>query len=286
MRSLAGIGLGLRHEHATSIVATERRLDFIEIIPENWLRPRDQLLLAPCVERWPTAPHSVHLSIGGPDPIDHDFLAAMRAAIARCDAPFFSDHLCYSSIGGIQTRELLPLPFSEEAVEHTVSRIREVQRALDVPLVLENATYYAVMPGTTMDEARFMKTVLEEGDCGLLLDVNNVFVNARNHGYDARAFIDQMPMHRVAQLHVAGHHYHSALDTLVDTHSAFTRTEVWDLFEYTLQRAGRLIPTVIEWDDELPPLDSLLDEVDRARARAEHAFASQGQSGASFGTTA
>ncbi len=285
MRPLAGVGLGLRHDHVKSLLASERPVDFIEIIPENWLRPRDRAALAPCIERWPTSPHSVHLSIGGPDPIDHEFLAAMRAAVAACDAPFFSDHLCYSSIGGIQTRELLPLPFSDEAIEHTVARIHAVKRELDVPLVLENATYYAVMPGSTMDEARFVTTVLAEGDCGFLLDVNNVFVNARNHGYDARAFIDQMPLERVVQLHVAGHHIDQDLDTLVDTHTAVARSEVWELFEYTLRRAGRMIPTIIEWDDPTPPLETLLDEVERARTHAAHALA-QGQPAASFGTTA
>ncbi len=272
MRALSGIGVGLREELVKGLLATERQLDFIEIIPENWLRPRQRAVLASCTERWPTVPHSVHLSIGGPDPIDAEFMAAMRESIRATDAPFFSDHICYSSIGGLQTRELLPLPFSEEAVEHTIARIAEVKRQLDVPLVLENPTYYSVMPGSTMDEATFLHTILVEGDCGMLLDVNNVYVNSRNHGYDPRAIIDRIPMERVHQLHLAGYHLHARLDTIVDTHARPISDEVWALFRYTLQRAGRLIPTCIEWDDDLPPVEELLDHVDLARRHAHEAL--------------
>jgi hypothetical protein len=218
----------------------------------------------------------------GPDPFDPEFMAAMRDWIKRIDAPFFSDHICYSELGGLQTRELLPLPFSEEAIEHTVARIREVKAQLDVPLVLENPTYYSVMPGSTLDEAMFLRTILAEGDCGMLLDVNNVHVNATNHGYDARALIDQMPMERVQQLHLAGYRVHRALDTIVDTHSRPISDEVWALYRYTLQRAGRLIPTCIEWDEDLPPVEEMLDYVDLARSHA--AAALQQPSGVAVGT--
>jgi uncharacterized protein (UPF0276 family) len=272
MGDIAGIGIGLRPEFLASLLASERAVDFLEIVPDNWLGRGQAAQLAEIRERWTLVPHSIHLSIGGPDPIDREFLAVMRDLNRRIDAPFFSDHVCYSTVEGIQTGELLPLPFSEEAVEHTVARIAQVRTELDLPIVLENPTYYATMPGSTMEEAAFLSAILAESGCGLLLDVNNVYVNGVNHGYDPYAFIDRIPMDRVRQLHVAGHQRHRELDTLVDNHGAPTKHEVWELFEHTLRRAGRLIPTVIERDNNIPPLDELLDELDLARRHAAAAL--------------
>jgi uncharacterized protein len=272
MAEIAGIGLGLRDEFLADLLATDRGVDFLEIVPDNWLGRGRQAQLDRCRERWALIPHSIHLSIGGPDPIDRDFLAAMHRLSRAIDAPFFSDHVCYSSVGGIQTGELLPLPFSAEAIEHTVARIREVEAALDLPLVLENPTYYATMPGSELDEATFLTTLLAEGGCGMLLDINNVYVNSVNHGYDPYAFLDRMPMDRVRYLHVAGHAHEPALDTLVDNHGAPTKPDVWTLYEYTLRRAGRLIPTVLERDNNIPPFAELLDELDVARRHAAAAL--------------
>ena len=274
VRDIAGIGLGVRREFVSELAATTREIDFIEIVPENWIRPQTRGLIDPCVERWPTVPHSIHLSIGGPDPMDLEFLAAMREITHRIEAPFYSDHVCYSKVHGIHTGELLPMPFSDEAIAHIATRAAEVRARLEVPLVLENPTYYSVMPGSTMDEATFLTTLLTAADCGMLLDVNNVWVNARNHGYDAQAFIDRMPMDRVRQLHMAGHDYNEPLDTIVDTHGAAVRDEVWALYRYTLQRAGRLIPTVIEWDNKVPAMEQVIDEVDKARTHAAAALGS------------
>jgi uncharacterized protein (UPF0276 family) len=271
--AITGIGLGLRTSFAADMIKTERAIDFLEIVPEQWLRPFLDAQLAPCLERWPVVPHSIHLSIGGPDPFDRAFLTAMRESVRRLDAPFFSDHICYSQLAGIQTGELLPMPFSDEAIEHMVPRIAEIRRELEVPLVLENPTYYSKMPGSSMDEATFVCTLLAEADCGMLLDVNNVYVNGRNHGYDPYEFIDRMPFERVCQIHLAGHHFNAELDTIVDTHGAAVIDPVWKLYEHTLRRAGRLIPTLIEWDTHIPPLDRVIDEVDRARASAAAALA-------------
>jgi uncharacterized protein (UPF0276 family) len=276
VRDIAGIGVGVRREFVGEIVNTDRQIDFIEVVPENWIRPQARGLIEPCVERWPTVPHSIHLSIAGPDPLDREFLAAMRAFTRMTRAPFYSDHVCYSKIGGIHTGELLPVPFSDEAIEHIAQRSAELRDNMDVPLVLENPTYYSIMPGSTMDEATFLIRLLAEADCGMLLDVNNVWVNARNHGYDAEAFIDKMPMDRVRYLHMAGHDYNEPLDTIVDTHGAAVRDEVWALYRYTLQRAGRLIPTVVEWDNKVPGMDEVLDEVDKARAHAATALGTAG----------
>jgi len=273
VRALAGIGLGLRHEFLEDLQNTTRAIDFLEIVPEMWLRPSQRGWLEPVADRWPVVPHSIHLSIGGPDPIDAQFVCVINEIVRRLDAPFYSDHLCYSSVGGLQTGELLPLPFSDEAIDHVVARCRELAGMLEVPLVLENPTYYSVMPGSTMDEAVFINRILDEADCGMLLDVNNVYVNARNHGYDAHAFIDRMPLDRVRQIHLAGHLHDRQLDTLVDNHGSAVVDDVWALYRYTLAKAGWLIPTIIEWDNNLPTLDRVIDEVDRAREHAAVALA-------------
>ncbi len=272
VRDVAGFGIGLRYEHVADLQASARQVDFLEIIPENWMRPRERALLQPVIERWPIIAHSIHLSIGGLDPLDLPFLASMRDAVGRVQSPVFSDHICYSAIDGMQTNELLPLPFSDEAIDNTLARIAAVKRELAVPLVLENPSYYSVMPGSTMEEGTFIRRIIEEGDCGMLLDVNNVFVNSQNHGYDPRVLIDQMPLDRVFYIHLAGHRTREHLDTIVDTHSRPIRDEVWSLYEYTLARARRQIPTLIEWDSDLPSLGALLDELDRARAHAATAL--------------
>jgi uncharacterized protein (UPF0276 family) len=272
-RALAGIGVGLRSEFAAELPLTQRQVDWLEIVPENWANTGGQgrrNLLAN-LERWPLVPHSTALSIGGPDPFDEEYLGWMRDLCRLIDAPFFSDHICYAFLGGIHTHELLPLPLSEEAAEHTVARIRALKARFDVPLVFENPTVYATMPGSTMDEATFLNLVLAEADCGMLLDVNNVYVNGQNHGFDPYAFLDRMPLDRVRQLHLAGHTRFP--DVIIDSHRGPIIDEVWKLYRYTLARAGRLIPTLIEWDSEIPPLDEVLDEVDRARAHAATALA-------------
>ena len=271
-RTFTGIGVGLRGEFAAELPRTQRQVDWVEIIPENWAHTGGQPLrnLDACRERWTIVPHSTALSIGGPDPFDEEYLGWMRALCRRIDAPFFSDHICYAFLGGIHTHELLPLPLTEEAVEHTVARIRALQARFEAPLVFENPTVYATMPGATMDEATFLNRILAEADCGMLLDVNNVYVNAQNHGFDPYAFIDRMPLVRVRHLHLAGHTRFP--DVVIDSHKGPIIDEVWKLYRYTLERAGRLIPTLIEWDTDVPPLDEVLDEVDRARSHAEAAL--------------
>lgn len=260
-----GVGIGLRREFYAQLPATSRALDWVEIVPENFLTlgGRPQRTLDACVERWPVLPHGVALNIGGPEPLDEDYLSGLAALVERVDAPFFSDHLCYSRLGGAYLYDLLPLPFSEEAVEHVVSRVREVKARVGRPFLLENPSYYARMPGGTLDEAAFLRHVAEQSDCGLLLDVNNVYVNACNHGYDPRAFVDALPLERVVQLHLAGHERQP--DVLIDTHGAPVCDDVWSLYRYVLERTGP-VSTLIEWDQDIPSMDAVLDEADRARA--------------------
>jgi len=272
---IAGIGVGLRRSFVKELATTRRRVDFVEITPENWVcfggsRRRN---LDACLERFPAVSHSVSLSIGGPDPLDPQFLEAIASLSERMAAPFWSDHICYSTVGGQPVHDLLPLPFTRETVEHTAGRVQQAQAFVGRPLVLENATFYAHMPVASdeqpMDEADFLCAVLAAADCGMLLDVNNVYVNSRNHGFDPYAFMDRMPLHRVRYVHLAGHTAQD--DVIIDTHIGPIIDPVWDLYRYTLKAAGRLIPTLIEWDQDIPPLDAVLDEVDRARAVAESA---------------
>ncbi|MBP6608655.1 MAG: DUF692 domain-containing protein [Deltaproteobacteria bacterium] len=269
-KELSGVGIGLRPRFLDQdeILATRRRIDFLELIPENWVTRggRRRAQLSACVERWLAVPHSVSLNIGGLDPLDGALLDALAELCEVCAAPFFSDHLVYSSVAGQPLHDLLPLPFTEEVVAHVAARHAEAERRVGRPLVLENATFYSHMPGSTMGEAEFLRAVCEAADCGLLLDVNNVYVNSQNHGFDPYQFIDKMPLARVRQLHLAGHTLVG--DTIIDTHIGPIIEPVWSLYRHTLRRAGRLIPTLIEWDQDIPPLDEVLDEADRARAEA------------------
>jgi uncharacterized protein (UPF0276 family) len=268
----AGIGLGLRRAFARDLVQTTRQVDWIEIDPASSLQLGTSPLrdLRRCLERWVIVPHSSALSVGGVEPLSESYLEAMRQVCRQLDPPFLSDHLGFSRLGGVETHDVLPLPFTEEAVRHIVGRIREVEERLEVPLVLENPAYYAVMPGSDMSEADFVRTVVEEANCGLLLDVNNVFVNAVNHGYDPIRYIERMPLDRVRQIHLAGHTL--CRDIVVDSHSGPIAPIVLKLYEYTLASCGRFVPTLVEWDQDVPSLDVVLDEVDRVRRHAQLAL--------------
>ena len=272
MRSIEGIGLGLRRAFAEELLAAvDPGVDFLEVTPENWMfyGGRHRRTLLACAERWPITPHGVSLNVGGLEPLDGEYLDGLAKLCGEVRAPFFSDHVCYSSAGGGPVHDLLPLPFSREAIEQVGRRGREMAARVGLPLVLENATFYSHMPGSEMDEAEFLIGCLQAADAGMLLDVNNVYVNAQNHGGDPRALIDRMPLERVRQLHVAGHTRRG--DTIIDTHIGPVIDPVWELYRYTLQKAGRLIPTLIEWDQEIPPLPEVLAEVARARAEAKAA---------------
>ncbi|MCO5168705.1 MAG: DUF692 domain-containing protein [Planctomycetes bacterium] len=260
-----GAGIGLRREHYEALPETARALDWVEITPENHMRAggRARRALDRCRERWPVVPHGVSLNLGGLEPLDPEYLEDLRRLCAALDAPFFTDHLCYSRVEGVYLHDLLPLPFNEAAVDHVVPRAREAQERVGRRLLLENATYYAVMPGQTLGEAAFLTAVLEQADCGLLLDVNNVHVNARNHGYDPVAFIDALPLDRVAQVHLAGHEVGPHM--LVDTHEGPVPEPVWALYEHVLSRVGP-VSTLVEWDQDVPGVEEVLAQADRARA--------------------
>ncbi len=260
-------GIGLRREHFDAIFAEQPDVDFLEIISENFMtlggRPRDVLDRA--ISHWPVLPHGVGLSIGSPDPLDESYLARLAQLLKRLDPPFFSDHLSYASAFGVQYHDLLPLPFTEEAIRHVVARIDEVQHRIGLPLALENPSYYMKLPGAEMSEAEFISEVVRRSGCYLLLDVNNVWVNAQNHAYDPYRFVDALPRERVVQLHIAGHDDSGEL--IIDTHGAPVATSVLELYAYTLQRVAPT-RTLLEWDNNLPPLARVIAELDKVRLAA------------------
>jgi uncharacterized protein len=264
-RSVTGVGIGLRRPLADAILVTERHIDFLELIPEGFLEQGGYArhVLDGCAERWPLLSHGVCLSLGGPDPLDTRYLDLLGRLLDRLDAPFFTDHACFAKAGGMYFQDLLPMPLTEQAIEWMAARARHAVAAVGRPLALENITYYAEMPGAEMTEGEFLCRLLEAADCGLLLDVNNVYVNAVNHGQDPKDVLAALPLGRVVQIHLAGHHDENGL--LVDTHGAAVSRQVWELYEIALREVGPK-PTLIEWDTHLPPLDTIIDQADQARA--------------------
>lgn len=258
-RHLQGVGLGLRRVHLDDFAERESLpVDFLEIAPENWMRVGGRLgrLFRELTERHPFVAHGLSLSLGSQDPLDTDFIIELRAFIEDHGILGYSEHLSYCSDQG-HLYDLMPIPFTEEAVRHVASRIRQTQDILGRRMAIENVSYYAI-PGQSMDEADFVRAVLEEADCGLLLDVNNVYVNSVNHRYDARDFIARMPQERIVGLHVAGHYVESE-DLLIDTHGAPMVDPVWTLLDEVYAKRG-VLPTLLERDFNIPPLDELLLE--------------------------
>lgn len=262
--SLYGAGLGLRRGLLPELLAMDAgAVDFLECAPDNWIAVggRHGEGLARLAERFPLSCHGLSLSLGGPAPLDRDLLRRTRHFLERHRVALFSEHLSYSSDDG-QLYDLLPLPFTEEAVRHVAARIRQAQDALGRRIAVENISYYAA-PYQALSEIDFLRAVLEEADCDLLLDVNNLFVNACNHGYDTAGYLAAIPAQRVVCLHVAGH-YDEAPDLKIDTHGAAVKGSVWALLEQAYQRFGAL-PTLLERDFNFPPLGELLAEVEQIR---------------------
>lgn len=256
-----GAGLGLRRAMLSSLAdQTAQPVDFWEVAPENWINVggRYGKTFRELTERFPFICHGLSLSIGGPSPLDEAFLQRLKRFLREHRIRFYSEHLSYCSDDG-HLYDLLPIPFTEEAVRYVTDRIRRVQDILEQRIAIENVSYYAV-PGKAMEEIDFLTAVLQEADCDLLLDVNNIYVNSINHRYDAETFLQQLPAARIRYVHVAGH-YREAEDLIVDTHGADVIDPVWQLLEKTYQHFG-VIPTLLERDFNLPPLAELLQEVE------------------------
>jgi len=256
-----GVGLGLRRSFISEILDhPPSQIDFYEVAPENWMTLGGRLgkQFRAISERFQIVCHGLSLSIGSSDDLDDDFVRAIKRFMAEHGITLYSEHLSYCSHQG-HLYDLMPIPFTEEAVKHVAARIRRVQDILERPIAIENVSYYAA-PGQEMSESAFFNAVVEEADCGVLIDINNIYVNSINHGYDALAFLKAMPGERIVYAHVAGH-YVEADDFLVDTHGAPVVDPVWSLLAEAYQHFG-VFPTLLERDFNLPPLPELLGEVD------------------------
>ncbi len=265
-----GAGLGLRRALLGPLRSFEGPLevDFFEVAPENWINVGGALgrQLRAYTERFPFVCHGLSLSLGGPSPLDETFVRKVRKFLDAHDVRCYSEHLSYCTDDG-HLYDLMPIPFSEEAIAHVAARIRRTQDLLGRRIAIENVSYYAA-PGKEMDEIDFIKAVIDESDCDLLLDVNNIYVNSVNHGYDASAFLAALPGERVAYCHIAGH-YDEAPDLIVDTHGAAVIDPVWALLDRAYQLFGPM-PTLVERDFNFPPLEELLAEVAQVRAAQAH----------------
>lgn len=266
-----GVGIGLRRELMNQLPdAPDGRVDFLEVAPENWMATGGERgdRFRALTERYPFTTHGLSLSIGSPAPLDVDFVRRVKQFLDEHGIAFYSEHLSACSDDG-HLYDLMPVPFTESGVHWIAGRVRQVQDILERRIALENVSYYAPvttpdMPVPELDEATFIRSVLEEADCDLLLDVNNAYVNGVNHRYDPAAFIRSMPAGRIHYMHIAGH-YNEAEDLLVDTHGADVIDPVWQLLDVAYDHAG-VCPTLLERDFNLPPLPELLGEADRIRA--------------------
>jgi hypothetical protein len=260
MTAFGGVGLGLRREMLAPVLQHKPDIiDFFEVAPENWLPFGGKLgqQFRALTEQHSFICHGLSLSLGSPDPLDLDFLAAVKTFLRTHQIKLYSEHLSYCSAGG-HLYDLMPIPFTTAAARYVAERIRQVQDVLEQQLVIENVSYYAA-PGQEMSELDFTLEVLQQADCGLLLDVNNVYVNSVNHGYDAKAFIAAMPTQRLVYGHIAGH-YRASDTLLIDTHGAAVIDPVWQLLQFAYQQHGEF-PTLLERDFNLPELIVLEQEL-------------------------
>ena len=259
-----GFGLGLRPDHYLEILESKPNVDWFEILSENYMVPGGKPLhfLDRIRADYPVVMHGVSLSIGSTTSFDADYLRDLRKLANRIQPAWISDHLCWTGVHGQNIHDLLPLPYTEETAKHVAERVGIVQDYLGRQILLENVSSYASYIDSTMTEWEFINLIAEQADCLLLLDVNNIYVSSYNHQFDAKAFIDGVPQNRIQQIHLAGHHNHG--DYIIDTHDAPVIDPVWDLYAYALSRFGA-VSTMIERDDQIPPLAELLQELQIAR---------------------
>ncbi|HVB80652.1 MAG TPA: DUF692 domain-containing protein [Candidatus Binataceae bacterium] len=275
-----GFGVGLRRPHYARILERHPAdnapaVDWFEVISENFMveggRPLE--VLEGVRAQYPVVMHGVSLSIGSSDPLNRDYLNALRTLARRIEPAWVSDHLCWTGVGGRNLHDLLPLPYTEETVRHVAGRIREVQDMLGRTVAIENVSSYMAFRASRLTEWEFLRAVAEEADCAILLDLNNIFVSAFNHRFDPLRYIDAVPADRVVQFHLAGHSDHGSY--LLDTHDHPIRPEVWALYEHALERFGR-VATLVEWDDNIPEFKVLAATADEARRRCESALGADG----------
>ncbi len=263
-----GFGLGLRPDYYEEILTQKPNLDWFEILTENYLVPGGKPLyyLDQIRTHYPIVMHGVSLSLGSSDPLDRDYLQQLKNLASRVEPVWISDHLCWTGVNGVNAHDLLPIPYTHQAVNHIVSRIHQVQEFLGRPILIENVSSYLTYKQSEMTEWEFILEIVKKADCYILLDVNNVYVSAINHQFNPMDYIFAMPAERVAQIHLAGHSNHGHY--IIDTHDAPVIQPVWDLYAATLQRLGP-VSTMIERDDNMPPLADLLAEIKHAQEIAE-----------------
>jgi len=263
-----GFGLGLRTDHYNEVLETKPNIDWFEIISENYMVRGGKPLhfLDKIRADYPMVMHGVSLSIGSTSAFDPTYLNDLRKLADRIQPAWISDHLCWTGIHGQNMHDLLPLPYTEETAKHVAERVSIVQDYLGRRILLENVSSYASYIDSTMSEWEFISLVCEKADCLLLLDVNNIYVSSYNHQFDAKTFIDGVPAQRVQQIHLAGHQNNG--DYIIDTHDAPVIDPVWALYDYAIERFGR-VSTMIERDDQIPPLCELVEELQIARKIAD-----------------
>jgi len=284
-----GFGLGLRPVHFPVVLerAAQRalRVDWFEIISENFMIPggRPLRILDEIRSHVPVVLHGVSMNLGSSDPLDEQYLDGLARLAERVDPPWLSDHLCWTGVDSHNLHDLLPLPYTEDAIRHVVERIGRVQDRLRRRIAIENVSSYLSYTSDEMTEWEFLSAIAERADCGILLDVNNIFVSAHNHGFDAARYVDAIPSERVFQIHLAGHSVQGSM--LIDTHDHPVRAEVWALYERAIARIGRTA-TLVEWDDQIPEYDVLEAEADLARKKCDDSHSDRAQRRSSIGADA
>jgi uncharacterized protein (UPF0276 family) len=258
-----GIGVGLRAPHYQHILDHFPSVDWFEVISENYMigGGRPLYVLDQILERYPVVQHGVSLYFGSLDKLNPDHLRKLKSLVRRTKTPWLTDHLCWGSVDGRYTHDLLPLPYTFEAVEVCVEKIKQARDFLEVPISVENVSSYAEFLDSPMTEWEFLTEVVERADCGILLDVNNIYVSSQNHGFDPLTYIDNVPSERVVQIHIAGHSKLS--DYLLDTHDQPVSDPVWKLYEHAIKRIGPT-PTLLEWDDNIPDFQTVHTEALKA----------------------
>jgi uncharacterized protein (UPF0276 family) len=264
-----GFGLGLRPDYYEEILAQKPDLDWFEILTENYLVPGGKPLyyLDKIREQFPIVMHGVSLSIGSADPLDKNYLHQLKELALRIEPAWISDHLCWTGVQGLNAHDLLPIPYTRQAISHIVSRIQQVQDFLGRPILIENVSSYLTYKQSEMSEWDFILEIVNQAGCYILLDVNNIYVSSVNHQFNPIDYIEAMPADRVAQIHLAGHS--NCGDYIIDTHDAPVIQPVWDLYAATIARLGK-VSTMIERDDNMPPLSELLAEINRAKKISEY----------------
>ncbi len=264
-----GFGIGLRTVHFPHILANHPPVDWFEVLSENFMDTggRPLYVLDQVAERYPVVLHGVSMSVGSTDPINYDFLGKLKALAARTKAHWVSDHLCWTGVSGINVHDLLPMPYTDESLQHTIGRVKTISEFLERPLVLENPSTYVEFSASHWTEWDFLTTLAEQADCGLLLDVNNVYVSSFNHSYDPLEYVDRIPAERVVQIHLAGHTNKGT--HILDTHSDHVIDAVWELYRRVYQRMGG-VATLLEWDESIPSFDVVHAEALKARQYREH----------------